>query len=317
MTQLPVSMSDYTTSGATALTSAVDQVLQYQQGGFAFHTWMQAMGATVERSSDGTNAGAGNNITLPTGIVFAASGVAHAWAVYAFATGMRYLIDFINVAGDATPQAVVIYQSFGAYTGGSATTRPTAALGGAGENSWLINLIAWATPVAGSISYAYSTMAQIGWFWIKENGNSDTSFFFMVESSEADDPMRDPYTVPYGVAQSSVGASGFVSSMRALTAANLANGFHGSGRCNAWNFTIWTNGLHAGNFSLLLPIQFAVNISSLTSARHCGSSRLLRGVPPAMSYNARNPADPALDVFTWWTIGDIAVLWRKSDGDIP
>jgi len=325
MTTLPSSISgDLTLVPNVAFTSAVNQQTQYQQVGFALHTWMLAMGATVTLSSNGTTAGAGNNITLSTHITRVGQIAANrrTWAVYSFghSTGTTYiLVNWTATNADTTPQTINVYRSEAAYAGGSNTTIPTTDPAYEMLLATGAEIIPWATAQAGYISYQHSVSAEIGWFWVKAPGAPSTvfqeEFFMMIDEPEANDPTRDngprKMVVVHGTQLSSF-------------AGMFAPQYDGLANAGAWDLrsTIWLlsggSTAFADSRSRFMWMYYLCNGPG-QQGRDCGVSRLVRAVPRAggTPYNARDPLDPVSDLWTWWTTGnDIAVLWLKSVGDM-
>jgi hypothetical protein len=314
MTTLPTPIADLVLVPNVALTSAVNQQTQYRQIGFAAHTWMQAMGYTVELSSNSVTAGAGNNIASVADIVFNTGGSAHSWAVYLEpgVGNLRFLIDFNTAAASATPQSVTICRcQSGGYTGGSTTARPTAAVASR-EVAVAWNMVGWSAPVAGFINYEYSLSQHVGIFFTKVAGATTSSSWLMIDRPAAADPVadgnRDWYiqytstpdtpTIIYPNFDGTAGASASALWTEASSFSFTATGVPSDGRPRLW------------------PVHAAVNSATATAARCLGASQLLMGTVSGTPFNETDPDDPSTDLWSWRVIGTRALLWLKSSGVI-
>lgn len=316
MTTLPASISDWAVVPNVALTSSVDQVVQYRQIMFAAHTWMLAMGATVILSSNGTTASAADNVASTADIVYAAAGTAHTWIAYSL-QGEYFTLECNNAAADTTPQAMGLFLSGSAYTGGTTANRATASvLGTETTTNASRNIIGWASPGAGYISYGYSASAGIGWFIVKAAGTASVSSMTVIDRPAATDSMRDNGPGSYCVVATTWSTTAFSGTMSTLTADRLTNTASSMGASWIWNFSAIPSGQFANSLGVVSPLYVGTNSSISAAARMFGTSRILAGVPTTAPWNGRSPTDPVLDPFTWWTVTPFAVLWPKSAGDI-
>jgi hypothetical protein len=312
MTTLPTPIADLALLPNVALTSAINQPAQYRQIGFAYHTWMQAMGYTVELSSNGTTAGAGNNIASTADIVYANAGTAHSWAVYVEPSlgNLRFVIDFNTNA--AAPQAVTLCRcQSGGYSGGSITARPTATVA-AREVAVAWNMVGWGAPVAGFINYEYSLSQSVGIFFTKSAGATTSSSWVMIDRPAAADPIADgnrDWYMPYGATPDS-----------ASTVIPNYDGTAGSSLSALWteaaSFGFTTTGVPSDGRPRLWPVHVGVNSGSSVSARCLGASQLLMGTVSGTPFNETDPDDPTADLWSWRVIGIRAVLWLKFAGVI-
>lgn len=323
MTVLPPAIADLDQIVNVAFTSIVDQNAQYQQAGFAFHTWMTTrLGGVVEQSSNSVVAGIGNNIAGPLDIVHDSPGLPHSWAVYNFG-GTRFLIDFNNFAS-AFPQQAELYRNADVYAlDGTINNRPTPAFADreAVVISW--NLIGWVAPVAGTISYQWSAAQQIGWFYTKQDSASDTASVVFIERAALLDDYYDGirswfilagtdmvshYNLNFspgriggydGTAGGTITATSPFGPFPGGFATNFVNGEAGDLRCR------------------LLPTKYwAPNEIPQEDRRVGGYSQLRMKAPALTLVNQVNPNDPPIDVWEWRVLGADGILWRKADGPI-
>lgn len=312
MTTLPTPIADLALLPNVALTSAINQPTQFRQIGFAFHTWMQAMGYTVELSSNSVTAGAGNNIASTADVVYANIGTAHSWAVYVEPSlgNLRFVIDF-NTTG-ANPQSVTLCRcQAGGYSGGSITTRPTATVA-LREVTTAWNMLGWGAPVAGFINYEYSLSQSVGIFFTKSAGATTSSSWVMIDRPAAADPIADgnrDWYLAFGISPSTAvamlpyydGTAGSAVSVLTTVADSLA-------------FTV--TGVPSDSRPRLLPVTCASNIATATNARNLGTSQLIMGTVTGTPFNTTDPDDPPADLWSWRVIGLRAILWLKSAGVI-
>lgn len=126
---------------------------------------------TVDSSSDGVTAGAGDNLGgatyTPAKWVRAAAGVAHSWFVLRSPTGMQDQPWYVLVSwGTASDQNVIFAISKNAFTGGSITADPTST----GQSTY--TTFAWMENVAAA-GKAHLVIDASGsfWFLVSKNGS--------------------------------------------------------------------------------------------------------------------------------------------------
>ncbi len=311
MTTLHSSISDLARSANVALTSAVDQALQYKQVGYAIKTWMLAMDWNLHAE----NNSAGGAISSATNIVYATPTNAHSWMTFE-RDGCYITFDFNNAAADTTPKAVTIVRGDVEPTGGTNTARPTAGAGN--ETTKDIDIIDWDAPVAGYISYVYSAAAGIGWFMVKDSGGDGTTNCapLIVDAPVADDPMRDNSS-SYGIWYGGTGWYFDSFEAQAMLTPNSDGSCEASasvrGYCDVWGLA---SELLADSATRIEPILWqGPNAVPSTAARVLGYSRLVAGTPYGTTWNASKATD--LDDWVWRTIGgSTALLWYRTDGDV-
>lgn len=296
-----------------ALTSAVNQVTQYRQVGYAIRTWMLAMGWNLHAE----NNSAGGAIASAANIIFATPGSprVHSWMTFE-RDGCYITYDFTNASGDTTPQQVTIVRGDVEPTGGTNNDRPTAGAGN--ESTANIDIIDWSSPVAGYISYVYSTEG-IGWFMTKNTGGDGATNCapIVIDAPDAADTMRDNSS-SYGIWY---GADGWYSNSYNATSMLTPNS---DGSCVAGgsvggycDVMLLGNETQADGNTRLEPILWQGPDPGFTgvAARVLGHSRILRGTPYTTTWNASDAGD--LDDWVWRTIGGAtAILWYRTDGDI-
>lgn len=310
MTTLPTRISDLVLVANHALSSSADQISQYRQAGLAMHTWYQRMGYAVDRSSNGVTSSVGNFITGSGDIVINSASAPHSWAQYS-RSGSYIVVDFNNnnAPFDSTPNSFFWGLTTSGYGTGSILNRPAPTV--SAQESFYTAATLFATNVvfSGSISYQYSLNAGIGLFWTKSGGATDFDSLLIVESAADDDSFRDngPRVIlGYGAGTTSLSNRGVGS-----TGASISGGTYSSW---VWSFSSLTNGIFSDSRSANAPI-YAINDAStpgLNRAYHI--STLMRAAPRSILPNARDASDT--DVWTWWSIGDIWILWEQSIGDI-
>lgn len=317
MTTLPASIADLAQVANTPFVSAVDQASQYRQAGFAaVVSWFQAMGGNIDATSDGVaNAGAGNFLLTSANIVHDVAGNNHSWMQGTLGT-MRLVFDFVAPAGP-TPQLCNVYRCSGPYNlDGTLTDKPTPV--NADTESALVawNMIGWGAPVGGSISYQYSALALIGWFWTKQTANDTTGSFLIIERASATDDYYD------GVRDWFIFA--IVQPVDVLSAGGLICGYDGSAGGNIGGHcvfgstaTTWVNGQACDGRPRLLPIKYRSPVSGSNEDNRVGGySRLMMMAAQLTPFNQTDPGDPPGDLWGWRVIGAMGVYWLKSDGVI-
>lgn len=310
MTTLPASIADYAVVPNAALTLLVP-LTQYQEAGLAHHLWRIAMGYTVAASSNGTVASAGDNVAALADIVPGASGVdPHTWILYV--RGSTWILDDYSDAS-VTPQLINIGRSEAPYVGFGSTVNPPTTTVGYGATAGALTLIPWTDGRAGQVSYSHAATAGIGWFFVKEIGLGNTGYAEFVDAPVASDPIRDN-SAPIAVVidDSLIPVAQQVGTMLLPASTNLA-GSTGSYYSDGSDpgGPVFADGLARLDKAYMLTPS-----GTPTDARCNGESRIIMYITPGNPWNARNPADPPGDPFTWWTIGEVVLLWPKAAGDM-
>ena len=318
MTVLPAPIADLDQVANVPFNSAVDQVDQYKQAGYALHAWFRdRLGATVEMSSDGVaNAGLGDFILSQANIIPGVEAVdPHSWAVYNIG-GTRFVANF-DGGLTITPQLTSLYRTEGPYNNdGTLTTRPTSAFADRESSVISWNMIGWGGPVAGSISFQWSAAQQIGWFWTKQAANPTTASVVFIERGALADDYRDGIRSWFIVAGASMAdlytptlgrISGYDGTAGGSIAAHSAFIYMGS---------FWINGLASDGRPRLLPTHYFSAEFAPEDQRVGGYSQLQMKAPVTTLTNQTDPGDPPADPWGWRVIGAVGVLWKKADGNI-
>lgn len=310
MTTLPTRISDLVLVANQPLSSSVSQISQYQQAGLALHTWHQRMGWNVDRSSNGVTSSVGNFITGSGDIVINSASSPHSWAQYS-RSGSYIVVDFNNnnTVFDSTPNYFFWGLTTSGYGTGSITNRPAPVVSAQETSYTTAGLFQGAVVYSGTISYQYSVNAGIGWFWTKSNGATDIDTILIIESAADDDSFRD--NGPRVILGQGAGTSTITNRGIGTSGAGAGWGTYG---CWAWNINAVPGGVFADSRSANAPIYAYYDISTPGLNRAYHISTLIRGAPRSIIPNARDATD--VDTWTWWTIGDIWILWEQSAGDI-
>ena len=178
----------WTSTINNALDSAVDGVDQWQQLCYEMVANFLAAGWTAQQSSDGTTAGAGNNLASKASMKLDTQGNGW-WIVLQSPAGFVqsgesvYLLMYANTgSGDTTPQPFSFRFSKFAYNlDGTTTTLPTA--GGAEGSTSSTNIVGWNNPDPGNFLVGYSSRGDV-WFMAKRTASPEINFCFAVVSNE-------------------------------------------------------------------------------------------------------------------------------------
>lgn len=273
------------------LASAVDQVDQYRELCFAVIEQIRLIpGYTRLQESNGTTASTAQNINSASDIVFAAAGSAHSWILGQFASGETILLDFINTAGDTTPQTLNIYKSTTTYAAGSTTARPVASVAGRESSLLAWNIVPWTSVVAGQYTWLRNSDGCL-YFFVKQQGVSNFYGAFMILQSTT---ARGAYPMAI-YAQATVG-----SDVLAYTQLNAGGNMRASqedgvaaNTCimtsNAFSFPIWANGQDSTGNVLRFSVLVGVNTSA--AARYLGALTDVAAVPALTPFNGQDALD--------------------------
>lgn len=304
----------------TAFNSAVDQGDQYEQLGLAYvNTFVTGASWTVERSSDGTTAGAGNNITTQADIVWGDAGLdAHSWIVLRPPTGkgnpsgggqMGIIIDWSESDTDTTPQSIEIFVGHGPLaTNGSTTTRATLTTE---DQTMALNVIPWAAATAGSyVTWTNSNNDVL--LGVKQNGNN----FFEAFNIYASDPdnatgnntlwvFGQSSTVDVVTATNMTSSALYRNMLGDASPAATAVGMIGV----SFELTNWTNGQNSDSSTVpWRDIELASNSGTAGNARHLGLFRDVLCAPNNTPFNTLDQNDDgASSPYEWRSIGALVV----------
>lgn len=295
----------WTGPSQVALTSSVSQGAQYQQVGLALHDGFLAAGWTIPSSGNGAGtAGAGDNIAVVADIVHAIAGSAHSWFVAVppvgkgSPAGSEYavLVDFIEAAGDATPQLINIYLARGTYAGGTNTNRPTIT-GTEAAAALAHNLIPWAAPGSGSFC-VWTTDAGDLYFAVK----ADADLFFrnlFIATADATNGLGNFRMAIFGASAAAADAI----TISNLTAAANWKYFLGDGtnpgalalstKCTIHIGTIWANSGQEATSGrrIFRDVELITSVATANNQRVLGLLRDVRGVAGGTPFNDVDTAD--------------------------
>lgn len=330
MAELPASLSDLDQLVNVALTMA-SAPAQLRQVGFAFHTWMLAMGATVEASSDGAGtADTNDNIASAANIVFGTPGVEqHTWVIYTMTDGVRsvwFKVEFANAAAATDPRTLHIYRSQGAYDVSgvlSDITAPSTLAADRESAALTVYILPWGTgPVAGTINYQWSAAEKVGWFMVKQDGSDLDVAGVLIDRAAADDDFadgrRDWLIMTTGTLSFFGWQNCYATSAGGASSVGGYDGTAGS-TIPAWataGAVGWANGLPADGRVRLYAVKWMSNVVDQEDRRVCGVSRLFRRPATNTVTNDTDPQDPVGEPWEWRVIARGAFWWRKADGPI-
>ncbi len=316
----------WTGPAQVALTSAVDQQVQYRQIGFALINYLRTLcGYTTERACDGVTAGAGNNIVDETDIVWGTVDTEnHSWIALRPPTGKGnpsggaqhvVIIDFANAAADTTPQSVTIVLGHGPLTSnGDANSRAVAQNE---DNALVTNMVPWTAPISGSICRYESSNDDLI-FAVKADGELNFRFGVIL-ASDPNNAIGTNTLWMFGLGStgdvftdSNFAVAGNFRALRPdATGLSTAPIF----QTNAFALTAWPNGQESVQGRVpWRDIEVLGNGAAAGESRNFGLFRDVLGCPRNTPFNQADPNDDGGEApYEWRSIGDIVV---PSNADV-
>jgi hypothetical protein len=272
-----------------AFSSSSDQAVQFREMFLAVWNLFIAAGWTPTRSSNGTTAGAGNNITTTGDVVLGTANfgtrvltLSPTWGVLRSPAGwlssgglIEILFVVNNTDPDTTPQTAPIVCCSGTYSGGDINTLPSftgveTAVLTSGDD-----IIPWTTVQTGRYATWRSSRGDVK-FGVKVEGTAQWRHFQLITSQVTGDGGGQGNNRFGMFAFSSAGAN-------VLTRANLSNAGNWAGFDTGGAFTdsplldtsiasgtaSWTNGLDFTGETISVPFDMFANFA--TRGRYLGT----------------------------------------------
>lgn len=289
---------------ANPFSSAVDQAIQYREAVFGLHTALLAAGWTVERSCDSVSVSASNTWLSAANCVFGTeTSQAHAWNCYLSPLGKgrpgagryRLMLNCNNSNADATPNNLELYMCYGAYTGGSTTTRASAGSTETAVITWA--MLNFTGAITGRFCYWYTSDGDV-YFGIKHDGTSFFRSFFMIHDDLTNS--RGNFVMSMWALGNATNADVFTTTLyQAITNRRNFNA-DGTGaaasqervtpRSSIWDIALWTNGLETSTNSI--PRREADLFNNVTSpCRDLGLTVDAWSVPLTTPFNTIEDGD--------------------------
>ena len=292
--------------------STVDQQIQFREACYALKVLMVAAGWTVTLSSDGATAGATDYWTSAAALEINTTG-SGAWCVLTSPAGWAsatasVLLYINNASADTTPQAMTIRGTTGTYSGGNATTLPTA--------SALETAISATPNILGHVS---AVDARYG-TWRSSRG--DVMFAAKTAGTSG-------FTAFIAITSNAVGNGGgrgdnrwwitqITNTSDCLTRAALTSGSYTGSLASggsavgpvlmaagvAWSATSWTSGLDYSGETVMSIVEATTNETA--TGRQLGQWIDTYAVPTALAFGTLDDAETA-QAQRRVCVGDIAI----------
>lgn len=295
-----------------SFSTAVDQVVQFQEACYALKVLMVAAGWTVTLSSDGTTAGAADYWTSAAALEVNTSG-SGAWCVLTspggWSSSTASVILYINNASaDTTPQGFVVRGTHGTYSGGSVSALPTASSAETAVSS-----------AAQALGYVSAVDARYG-TWRSSRGDvmmavktAGTNAFgnFIAITSNADGNGGGLGSNRWWITQTSSTTDAMTTGFLASTAYNLSLTSGGSVAAGAltsgglpWAMTTWSGGLDYSGETIFGVLELGLNTS--TTGRQLGQWIDVFSVPTSLTFGVLDDSESA-QTQRRFVAGDVAL----------